>query len=521
MSEKRTFLKHTLIFGIGGTLAQIVPLILFPLYTNYLTPEEYGVLDIIIRVSEIINTVFLIGGIRLAVMTFYKQAANEEERRHIAITVSLLLWFAVTVSIVMSVYFVNIIEIFFKTGDTRLLAFGLITVLLEPFVGVPMTLLQARLESTRFVLTNLLILLLRLILCIIFVAGFRFGVWGVLYAQMLINILAGVYLNFQEFRVSSLRPDMSKWKEIFFFALPLVPNGILSFIFYMSDRFFLLHFGPYPTAAAAMGACGIYALADRLASFTLSLGASPLTVVWKVKMYDVYPRTDAPFVFGNFIFRLLCVQMFFALGVSVFANEVVRTVCDQTYQEAAVLVPVFAAIICITLLGDFMFNTFYITRHTNYNFICNLTVVPFMLALVYFLVPRWGVIGAAAGLLIGRCLLTAVIFAVTQRFFKIRYPFGKLTVLIGITAICFVLSIYCGQGIELNTMPADVYNSLSKWQKLADAFGRVHALPFCLKGTVLGLWCAAVWFSGIVSRDDKDFILQMLRKVVRKTGVLR
>jgi O-antigen/teichoic acid export membrane protein len=520
MSEKRTFLKHTLIFGVGGVLGQLVPLILLPLYTNYLTTAEYGVLNIIVQVAEIINTVFLIGGIRLAVMTFYKQAASEEERRHIAITVSLLLWFAVTIAIGASVYFVNVIEAFFITGDTRLLAFGLATVLLEPFVSVPMTLLQARLKSTHFVLTNLSMLLMRLTLCITFIAVLGLGVWGFFYAQILVNILFGVYLNVQEFRVSSLRPDISKWKDILFFTLPLVPNGILSFLFYMSDRFFLLHYGPYSTEMAALGACGIYTLANRLISFTSSFGAAPLTMVWKVKMYDVYPRPDAPSVFGNFVFRLLCVQIFFAFGVSVFANEIIRTCSDPSYQEAAVLVPIFGIIVCVTLFGDFMSNTFFMTRHTNYNFICNLAALPFMLALVYFFVPRWGVAGAAAGLLIGRCIYVAVTFAVTQHFFRIRYPFGKIAVLVGITVVCFVLSRYCGQGVELNTLPADVYESLSKWQKLADAFGRIRVIPFCMKGAVLGLWCAAVWFSGIVAKDDKALAIKALKKAATKIRLL-
>jgi O-antigen/teichoic acid export membrane protein len=218
MSDKRRFFKHTLIFGIGGAVGQLVPLILLPLYTNYLATSEYGTLDIITRTASIINTVFLVGGIRLAAMTFYKQAESEEARHRIAITISTLLWLVVACAIAVSVYCVDYIDLFLNTGETDILAFGLAVTLLDALVAVPMTLTQARLESLRFVLTNLTMGVTRLGLTIYFVAGLRWGILGVLYAQAIVAFVSIIYLTSRELRLGSLCPDTRKWKEILLFS---------------------------------------------------------------------------------------------------------------------------------------------------------------------------------------------------------------------------------------------------------------------------------------------------------------
>jgi len=183
MSDKRQFLYHTLVFGFGGILAQLVPFILFPLYTNYLSPAEYGILDVILRVAKLVNTVLMVGGIRLAALTFFRHAKTEEERRKVAVNISLLLWLFVAGTIILSIFFSRQIDVFVKIGDVKLLAFGLTTAFLESLVVVPMTLTQARLESVRFVLTNLIMLLVRTGLCIYFVAWLQMGVYGVLLSQ--------------------------------------------------------------------------------------------------------------------------------------------------------------------------------------------------------------------------------------------------------------------------------------------------------------------------------------------------
>ena len=515
MSDQRRFFKHTLIFGIGGLIGQLVPFILLPLYTNYLTPAEYGILDVLFLATDIISAVFLIGGIRLAAMTFYRQAESEEMRRRIAVTISSLLLIAVTAAIFLSVCFIDYIDLFFKTGEKKILAFGLAVALLESFTAVPMTLTQARLESLRFVLTSIVMAFARLGLCIYFVAWLHWGIWGFLYAQAIVSVVFGLYLTSRELWIGSLSPDFTKWKEIFVFALPLVPNGILAFIYWSSGRIFILHMGPYEHEAA-LGAVGLYALASKIVAITPVLGTGPLTQVWTVEMYDVYKKPDAARVFGNFMLRLLCVKAFAVLLISVFAREFVRVVSDSSFHDAAAFVPFLGFCSFLSLLIGQMKNTFFITRKTNYTLITTLLSLPFMLLFMSLFVPRWGLIGAVIAWGLSQCFSAGITYFFTQRLFAVCYPFRKMAALLLVTAGCYGLSLLCGCGIELSSLTAEQFQELSRGEKLMNAWNRIQWLSMTAKMGILLLWGVLVWFSGILSPEDKDLVIRVFKRGLHK-----
>ena len=524
MPDKRQFFKRTLIFGVGGIIGQLVPLILLPLYTNYLTPSEYGTLDVIFMASDIISTVFLVGGIRLAAMTFYKQAENEEARRRVAITVSSLLWIAVATAITLSICFVDYIDLFLKTGQKEILAFGLATILLEGIVAVPMTLIQARLESLRFVVINIAMSFCRLVLCIYFVAGKDLGIWGgqeldiwgVLFAQILVVIAFGIVLTYRELRIGSLYPDTSKWREILLFCLPLVPNGIFAFIYGSAGRFSILHIGPYGDEQAALAAVGLYALANRLISVSRFMGTGPMQQVWTAEMYDVYKKLDAPNIFGNFALRLLCVLTFAVLGISLFATEIVWTMCDRSYYGAAPLIPLLGLYTILLLFDNQMHNTFFITRKTNYILYCTASILPFICLFMYLLVPRWGVMGVVIAQILTYIIYSGVVYFFTQRFFRIRYPFGRIAILSIITVLCYFLSLLCGNGIELNTMTPEQFAELSRWEKIMDAWNRILWIPIIAKTGIMFLWGILIWCSGALLPEDKTLAIRVLKNRFQK-----
>ena len=54
---------------------------LLPLYTRYLTPGDYGILEILSRTGQFIGIVLMANGISTATFAFYCQAKSVEQRR--------------------------------------------------------------------------------------------------------------------------------------------------------------------------------------------------------------------------------------------------------------------------------------------------------------------------------------------------------------------------------------------------------------------------------------------------------
>jgi len=516
MSEKRQFLYHTLIFGFGGILTYLAPLVLFPLYTNYLSPAEFGILDLIHRTAEFVNTVLMIGGIRMAALTFFRQAKSEEERRRVAVTISLFLWLSISGAIVLVYVFACRIDLFLMIDDPNLLAFGLATTLLGSLVGVPLTLTQARLESLRYVLTNLLMLLVRVGLCIDFVVRLEMGVYGVLLSQCFVSVVFSVLLTLRELRIGSFRPDWTKWKDVLLFCWPFVPTGLIWMLYLSADRYFLIHFGPYDSSVSALAAVGLYTMAFRLVSFTEYACCVPMRQVWSAQMYDVYNLPDAADRFGAFALRIMFAHLFFVLGVCIFAPELVRTVCDSSYFPATSLVPIAGVYSCINLFAAQAESTFYITKKTYYKPINNAVVLPCIVVFLYLLVPRYGMTGAAIAFTLATFVNGVLIYFITQRLFTVRYPFPRLAVLAGLTVACYFFSTFFGGGISAGSWTKEQFDAMTKWDKLVDAFVRIRYVPLLGKAGCLLLWPGLVWISGALLKEDKEMVVQVLRTFTAK-----
>ena len=53
----RKLFKDSIVYGVSGILSRGISLILVPFYTRVLTPEDYGIVDILTIVGAIVNIV--------------------------------------------------------------------------------------------------------------------------------------------------------------------------------------------------------------------------------------------------------------------------------------------------------------------------------------------------------------------------------------------------------------------------------------------------------------------------------
>ena len=61
---KSSFLRHALVYGAGEALVSAAGFLLLPLYVRALSPEEYGDLDYLNRLGEIVLLCLLFKGLR-------------------------------------------------------------------------------------------------------------------------------------------------------------------------------------------------------------------------------------------------------------------------------------------------------------------------------------------------------------------------------------------------------------------------------------------------------------------------
>jgi len=69
-----------LIYGLGGLVSRILAVVLLPLYTRYLSPSDYGIVETLIALTTVIGIVLALG-IGSAFFRFYFDAEDEPGHR--------------------------------------------------------------------------------------------------------------------------------------------------------------------------------------------------------------------------------------------------------------------------------------------------------------------------------------------------------------------------------------------------------------------------------------------------------
>ena len=485
----RSFIKHAAVYGLASLLVQAGGFVLLPLYTHCLTPSDYGVLEVLGRLAETVGTCLMFGGFRQALLTFYQQSQQESERRRVVTTTLGL--FALTSVLGGGLVLAGagplsgLLNRFMHHNaagiSAGLLRLAILAILLEPLCQIPLTLMQARVESVRFVSITLTQFLVRVGLCVLFVKCLDGGVAGALWATVLMGAVFGLGLCTREVVRGRSRPNLGQLRALLRFALPLMPGGLCFFLLHHGDRFFLLRYRGTEDV-------GTYALGYKLALVAGMFSLSPLYMVWSAQMYKEAKEITAPVVFGTMFTRILAVYLLVALGLALFQDEVVKLLGSAAYARASVVVAPVLLAYFFQSAASLMDAGLYVRRRTGLKLGITLATTAVMLLAYAVLIPSYGIMGAAIATLIGFAFLAFCTWAVTRRVFPVRYEWPRLLAMLMLATGLWLLS---------RLLTADPWT----WP---------------IKAGLWLLWPAAVWSTGLMSRREKEHFRALTGEASRR-----
>lgn len=427
----RSFLRHAAVYGLATVLVQAGGFILLPIYLRCLGPEDFGVLEIAGRLAETVAAVLLLTGFRQALFAFHQQANDETERRRV-VTGAFLLVGGFGLAGGLGLAGLGPWLGAWLGGGTTTLSGGLVAlavagVLLEPLSLLPLTLIQARVESGVYILVVVAQFALRVGLCIFLVRFLHWGVAGALTATALTGAVFGLTLTARELARGIRWPGLERLRAMLVFAFPLVPGALCYFLLNHGDRFFLLRY-------AGAADVGTYALGYKLASIVRLFSLVPLHMVWSSRMYEAAKGPDAANVFARAFTRILAAYLFVGLGLCLFAGEVVHLLGGPAYAGAVPIVAPIVLACYFQAAATLLDAAFFVRRRTGLKLGVTVAATLVMLLLYAVLIPPWGAMGAALATLGGFFFLAVATYLATQRIFPVHYEWSRLTGLIALTA---------------------------------------------------------------------------------------
>jgi O-antigen/teichoic acid export membrane protein len=474
--RKQTFLKHAGVYALGDFLVLAGGFVLLPLYTRVLSVSAFGVLEVLDRMAEIVAICLIARGLAQAVMALYRQSETEQQRRRV-IGAALLLGAVLTViGTAVLALVAGVLGTALQVDSGLLLWTAGVVALLDGLAVLMQTANQARFESIVYVTVALAQFLVKVGLSILFVAGFGWGIWGVVAASLVRSVCFVMLLLVWECWRGVAWPDTRTVREMLAFAMPFVPAGLCFFVLNSADRFFLLGW-------VSPSEVGIYGLGYRLATLVGLFSLTPLFRVWSARMHDAARAADAAIVFGRMTTYLLGSYLLLGLGLCLLEDHVIALFAGPAFAGAALIVPPVVLAYFFQAAGVLFDAGFYVRRQTQWKLWIVLASTVVMLLLYALWIPRLGLLGAALATLVGFLFHAVATCCVAQRVFPVRYEWGRLAVMLFLAGAIWLARLALPGGW------AFVPCRLALWL----------------------LWPTLLWWSGVITLAEKQTVLALFQ----------
>ena len=445
LKHLRRISSQTLIYGLGDAATRIAALLLLPIYTRLLSPDDYGKLALCTLFATI-TALILDFGQRTAFFRFYFDTEDPEARRRLTGTVLIFLVGASLVLLLPLLLFFNQLAapLLNDRSVFPLIKIALITVFFDVGSAIPFAIFRAKQYAARYAVLSLARFLVSVGFGITAVVVLRRGIVGLIYANLFTSVVFFLICLALTVRHITWVVERELLSRLLRFGLPLVPASVAYWALNLSDRFFLQKY-------ADLGQVGIYALSYSIAG-VLHMVMGWFNTAYAPYCYSLSKDPDAPRIYARVMVYSLAILTFLGLGLSLFSREVLMLLTPPPFHAAARIVP-------LIVLAYLFFEAYYLisfgldlSMKTSYAPFIIGTGALINLVLNLILIKPFGMMGAGVATVLSYLLLPLIAYPFAHRFYPIPYDFWRILKLFVVSIGIYLL----GAKIKTGRIPIDV-----------------------------------------------------------------
>ena len=421
--ELKKTAKNSSIYAIGTMISRLTSLVMLPIYTRYLTPADYGVLELFTIAIELMGILI---GLRITqgMFRYYILEDDPDEKRVIVSTVLLIVILASGFgSMILFLGSSSFSLLIFGSGEYeyefQLFAFTLLT---NAVSAVGLAYIRARRKPVLFISVGIFTLAMQVTLNIIFVVMMDMHVRGVVYGALISGAIISFSLMLYVFSGVGLHYSRVVAKKLLAFVSPLVLASLGSFFVAYADKYFIRLYG-------SLAEVGLYALAMRISSILFTIFES-FNMSWSADRYEIVKKDNARDVFRQ-VFRFLsALLIMLGVGLSLFANDFFRVMTNQEFYSAGNIVPLLIVAVLIRLFT--LFCNFGIMLKERTRHVAESAWIKAIVAVVAYLVliPYLGVYGAAIALFLSNLFEFYWVNSKATRLYDMELQWNRVVAMI-------------------------------------------------------------------------------------------
>ena len=420
------------IYLTGDAVAQGLALVLFPLYTRYLSPTDYGILALTQTVTIVLTIAF---GLALssAVARLHFEAESEEERARLYGTI---LAFLIAVPALMAGALhvagkLGGLDLFDDAPYTPYLQFAVGTAYLSIFMQVPVSIYQARQEPRKVMALTILNAAGLAGGTILLVVVLEQGVLGALRGALIGAGITAVVAIVLTARMSSRHLSRRWLGAAFDFSLPLVPHLLGTWVLYLSDRLVLERY----VSTREIGLYSLGAAIGTAAHFLATAAGRAFGPALTLALKDDADRHQVPRI-GTFWLLGLA---WACAAMALLLTDVIRLLAPDEFHGAT-------EVVAWIVFGYLAFGVYMISAQgtwfsmrTRLVALLTLTAGALNVGLNFALVPEFGIVGSAVATLVAFAALALMQGTLSQRLHPIAWEYGRWARILLATGAAFAV----------------------------------------------------------------------------------
>lgn len=414
---------NSAMYSLTTLLQKGAAFFLLPLYTAFLTPEDYGIVSVVTSVSSFM-AVLIMMALNGAATRFHYRNTDEAYRK--------VLWGTITTIVVISslgwgavfyTFHKYLVDPFI--GEVEFYPYvviGLANTIITPLYLLFQASLQARQEALHYSINTLSNFFVHVGLAVLFIAVFKMGALGMLLANVSTALIFFVYVLIMYVPKIKMGIDKQIAKEAFGYSLPLLPHQISMWSAGTIDRLFL---NGYKGKAAT----GVYSVGQQFGNVvgTIAYSVNQAFVPWFYQMVEKgkegWRKIEQMGLVSVIGYSLI------AFTISLFAPEILRVMVSEGFRDAWKIMPLLNFAFVYHGVYFFFINILFI-KNTGQVFFVTLSAMVIDVVLNILLVPIWGVWGCSVAFFVTYLSRSIVALVLSRRKNKdIQYNYvAMLTV---------------------------------------------------------------------------------------------
>jgi O-antigen/teichoic acid export membrane protein len=419
LSRLTTLARNLAIYGAGDVATSVLSFFLLPLYVRYLSPEDYGVIGLLLTV-EVGAKILFRWGVDASFMRLYYDCPDQAARQRLASTIFFFLLALngtlLGVGLAAAPWMAQ--HLFGTQQHVTALRLVLANTFVVGFYFLPFHVLRIQGRSPQFIALTIGRSFATLVLRLVLVVVARWGVLGVVLADVFVTL--GFTLVLSRWFAPLIRAVFSRamLRDALAFGLPRLPHGVAHQVIAVADRYIL-------TLFVTLREIGLYAIGATF-GLAMKLFLSAFEYAWAPFYFATMKEPDAQRVFSLVTTYGVAALVLLASGLAAVSGPVVRLMTTPEFYPAAQVIPwvglgvLFQGVYLLTSIG------LNITKQTAYYPVATLCAAAASVGANLILVPRFGVVGAAWSNTIAYAVLAMVGMGLSQRCYPIRYEWDRL-----------------------------------------------------------------------------------------------